>query len=104
MITAVQEEAALSSVTEEQQVSTPEAAEENDKEMEEGQKSLPLTSAIPGAVQLSSRGEPLTATVSPTTISPSYQITLAMEGLKGRELGAGLRDDFVSGLIRSKAS
>ncbi|XP_049626318.1 armadillo-like helical domain-containing protein 4 isoform X2 [Suncus etruscus] len=80
-VTAVQEEAASSSVTEEQQVSTREAAEENDKEMEEGQKSVPLMSAVPGATQLSSQGEPLTATVSPTTISPSYQVTLAMEDL-----------------------
>ncbi|XP_055990056.1 armadillo-like helical domain-containing protein 4 isoform X2 [Sorex fumeus] len=50
MTTAVQvEEATLSSVTEEQQVSTQETAGENG-ETEEGKKSLWLTSAVPGDV------------------------------------------------------
>ncbi|XP_007519308.3 armadillo-like helical domain-containing protein 4 [Erinaceus europaeus] len=75
MTTAVQEaEATLSSVTEEQQVSTLEVAGENG-EMEEEIESLSATADITGVTQLSRQWEPLATTASSTAIPPSFQVT-----------------------------
>ncbi|XP_031534941.1 armadillo-like helical domain-containing protein 4 isoform X1 [Vicugna pacos] len=81
MTTAVQEaDATLSSVTQEQQVSTLEVTRE-DVETEEGQEAPSATADVPGVTQLSGRWEPLATTVSTTAVPPSFEITPAMEDL-----------------------
>ncbi|KAG8511717.1 Armadillo-like helical domain-containing protein 4, partial [Galemys pyrenaicus] len=79
MTTAVQEaEATLSAVTEEQQVSTLGAAEENG-ETDERKEPSSATSDGPGVSQLSRQWEPLATTVSTTAVPLSFQVTPTVE-------------------------
>lgn len=81
MTTVVQEaEAALSLVTQEQQVSTLEVTRENG-ETEEGRESPSATSDVASVTQLPRRREPLATTVSTTAVPLSFEVTPTVEGL-----------------------
>ncbi|XP_024587264.1 uncharacterized protein C14orf37 homolog isoform X1 [Neophocaena asiaeorientalis asiaeorientalis] len=81
MTTAVQEaEATLSSVMQEQQVSTLEVTR-GDVETEGGKELPSATADAPGVTQLSRRWEPLATVVSTTPVPLSFEITPAVEDL-----------------------
>ncbi|XP_058422992.1 armadillo-like helical domain-containing protein 4 [Diceros bicornis minor] len=81
MTTAVQEaEATLSSVTQEQQVSTLEVTRE-DGEAKEGKESPSATSDVAAVTQLSRRWQPLATMVSTIAVPLSVQVTPAVEDL-----------------------
>ena len=81
MTTAVQEaEATLSSVMQEQQVSTLEVTR-GDVETEGGKELPSATADAPGVTQLSRRWEPLATVVSTTPVPLSFEVTPTGEGL-----------------------
>ncbi|XP_016011609.2 armadillo-like helical domain-containing protein 4 [Rousettus aegyptiacus] len=99
MTTVVQEaEAALSLVTQEQQVSTLEVTRENG-ETEEGRESPSATSDVASVTQLPRRWEPLATTVSTTAVPLSFEVTPTVEDLM--DTVTGPNEDFFTPILGS---